>query len=153
MGEFYIGEIRAFSFGFVPRYWAECNGQLLPIPQNEALFSLLGTRYGGDGTSTLGQSAQRRVGASGGAETHTLTVNEIPAHTHVPRAGGAATTADPSGAAWATTKKAGYAAVPDAVMAPGAVGASGGSQPHDNMPPHLVVTYAISLTGIYPSRS
>jgi microcystin-dependent protein len=163
MSETFLGEIRSFSFGFVPKYWAECNGQLLPIAQNQALFSLLGTQFGGNGQTTfalpdlrnrasVGQSSRRSVGASGGAETHTLTTNELPTHTHTARAGGAATTADPSGATWATTKKASYAASPNTAMAVGATGSSGGSQAHENMPPHLAVVFAISLNGIYPSR-
>ncbi len=163
MSEFFIGEIRAFSFGFVPKYWAECQGQLLPINQNQALFSLLGVFYGGNGVTNFAlpdlrnrgsvhQSASYRLGGAGGSDSHTLTVSEMPAHQHMALSGGTASTADPSGATWGAGEGAAYGTAADAVMAVGASGVTGGNQPHQNMPPYLPVTYAIALTGIYPSR-
>ncbi|MBD8608535.1 phage tail protein [Aeromicrobium sp. CFBP 8757] len=163
MSEFYIGEIRAFSFGFVPKYWAECAGQLLPINQNAALFSLLGTFYGGNGSSNFAlpdlrdrgpihQGGPYYIGTVGGEETHTLTVAEMPAHRHGAAAGATASTADPTGATWGAGEGAAYGSGPNAVMSPGAVGATGGGQAHQNMPPYLPVTYAIALTGIFPPR-
>lgn len=170
MSEPFIGEIRVFSFGFVPKRWAECNGQILPIVQNQALFALLGSRFGGNGVTTFGLPDLRdrgsvgsgqstadgsnwSVGDTGGAESVTLTTAQLPQHTHAARAGGTANTADPSGATWATTDDAVYAATPTTQMSTKAIGSAGGGQPHENMPPHLAVVHAIALTGIFPSRS
>lgn len=163
MADAFIGELRAFSFGFVPRGWAECNGQLLPVQQNQALFSLIGAVYGGDGRTTFGlPNLQGRgaihagsgysVGAVGGSEQHTLSTAEMPAHTHVARAGGDATTSDPSGAVWAAGAGAAYGSAANGPMGQGASGSAGGSQPHTNMPPYMAVTYAICLNGYFPSR-
>ncbi|MFC5649788.1 phage tail protein [Paenibacillus solisilvae] len=168
----YIGEIRLFAGSFAPRNWALCNGQLLSIAQNTALFSLLGTQYGGDGRVTFalpdlqgraplhqgegpGLTA-RTVGESGGGSSVVLNINEIPAHTHVPNAQSSQGAADPTNAIWTNT--AGlrgpqiYSAAPDHSMSPQAVQVSGGSQPHNNMQPYVGVNYIISLTGIYPPR-
>ncbi|MFC5676806.1 phage tail protein [Aeromicrobium endophyticum] len=162
MSEPFMGEIRAFTFNFVPKGWAACNGQLLPINQNQALFSLLGVQYGGNGVTNFAlPNLQGRgsvhaggdyvIGQAGGSDTHTLSVDEMPQHVHAVSAGGSATTADPRRGLWADGGSYGDGA--DTAMAAGTIGNSGGSQPHENMPPHLPVTYAIALTGIFPSRN
>ncbi|GAA4167879.1 phage tail protein [Gryllotalpicola koreensis] len=172
----YIGEIRAVGFNFAPSGWALCNGQLLPIAQNTALFSILGTQYGGNGTSTfalpnlngaaaLGQGAgpgltARSVGESGGAESVTLSQAQLPAHTHAATAVAAVgTQGSPSGAIFAEPR-AGRAPVPayaapgtsTATLSPTAVLPAGGGLPHNNLPPSLAVNYIIALQGNYPSR-
>jgi microcystin-dependent protein len=165
MSDPFLGEIRCFGFTFAPQGWAMCNGQLLPISQNTALFSLLGTTYGGNGTNNfalpdlrgrvgihLGQGpglSNRTQGESAGEENHTLLATEIPVHTHGIAAGGAQTTNRPSGALAA--RGGVYAATGDGTqMQP--TGQSGGSQPHNNMEPYLVLNYCIALQGIFPSR-
>jgi len=169
MSEPFLGEIRMMSFQFAPRNWALCNGQLLPINQNQALFSLLGTMHGGDGQTNfalpdlrgrtpvhMGQSdlgSYRDVGQRGGTEAHTLTSAELPQHTHGVLAAADATSTHPDGGRFGTTTGAHYGASPQVVMAPGLVGNVGGSQAHPNMPPYLVVSFAIALTGIFPSRN
>jgi microcystin-dependent protein len=164
MAEPFIGEVRMAGFGLAPRGWAFCNGQTLAISQNQALFSILGTTYGGDGVRTFGlPNLQSRVpigtgpntslGAFGGEAAHTLLPNELASHVHP----FAATTSagqdqDPTGDVPATS--AIYTAPPPTVaMASGAIGMTGGSQPHDNMQPYQVVNFIIALTGIYPTRS
>ena len=164
MSEFYVGEIRAFSFGFVPKYWAECAGQTLSIMQNQVLFALLGTRYGGDGVTTFQLPDLRDRGAvsggstytfgeTGGSATHALSVSEMPSHQHQIASGGPATTSDPTDARWANGEGAAYGDGTDAKVASTALGVGGGSQPHENMPPYFPVTYAIALTGIFPARA
>ncbi len=165
MAEPFIGEIRTFSFGTIPQNWAACNGQLLSINQYQALFSLLGTTYGGDGRSTFalpnlqGRLPVHRgngiaIGQAGGEETHTLTTNEVPLHTHTALASSdPAAAGSPAGAFWADGAKAVYAATADTAMAAGALSPSGASAPHDNQSPHLVVNFCIALAGLYPSRS
>jgi microcystin-dependent protein len=163
----YIGEIRLFSFVFPPKGWALCDGQLLPINQNQALFSILGTTYGGNGQTNFAlpnlqgrmpahasASSTLVLGEMGGEERHTLIANELPAHTHAAQAVSArGTTPDPAGAVWAGTAAPHYAAGAQTVMSSQAVAAVGGSQSHDNMPPYLVMSFCISLLGIFPSRS
>ncbi len=165
MTEPFIGEIQLFAFQFAPRGWAQCNGQLLPIMQNQALFSLLGTMYGGDGRTTfalpdlrgrvpLHVDAAYSQGQRGGEETHTLTVVELPAHTHTPLASSAALSSpSPANAAWADMGTASYAASPNTQMAANAIAPAGGSQPHENRSPFLTVGFCIALQGIFPSRS
>ena len=167
----YIGEIRMFGGSFAPAGWAFCNGQLLPISENEALFILLGTTYGGDGETTfalpnlqsriplhMGQGpglSSYTIGEQGGAEEVTLTVNQTPTHTHTPLASNTGGSDSPAGSYWGDTALGKpYAAAPPAVlMNPGTISPTGGSQPHDNMLPFLCVSYIISLFGIFPTQT
>lgn len=182
MAEAFIGEIRMFGGNFAPRNWAFCNGQLMPISQNSALFSLLGTFYGGDGRSTFAlPDLQGRVplgfghgnglsahtlGQKGGEQAVTLTVAQMPGHghgtsttTHCVTGGGNNNVA--AGNFWskdAGTQAATYHAGPaDGVMATDAVTTAlektGGSQPHDNMQPYLAINFIICLFGLFPSRN
>jgi microcystin-dependent protein len=174
MSEPFIGEIRAFGFNFAPRGWANCSGQLLPISQNTALFSLLGTTYGGDGRTTFalpdlrgrvavnqGQGPGLRnytIGEMSGEEAHTLTINEAPAHTHLLNAtnagGNQQTPQNTFIATDAAGNTAGFASGPPTVtMNQASLGISGGSQPHNNLSPYLAVNYCIALQGIFPSRN
>jgi microcystin-dependent protein len=164
MAQPFLAEIRIFPFGFAPRGWAQCNGQILPINQNQALFSLLGTTYGGNGISTFAlPNLQGRVpvhvggsiilGQSGGEAAHTLITSELPAHTH--QAIGSSTAAnlgDPTGNLWATGNAA-YHPSPNTTMNPASLTAVGGNQPHENMSPYLTVNICIALQGIFPSRN
>jgi microcystin-dependent protein len=167
----FIGEIRMFGGNFAPLDWALCNGQMMAISQNTALFALLGTIYGGDGVNTFAlPNLQSRfpvhqgqgpglssyiIGETAGTESVTLTVNQIPQHSHVPRAAsGQGTASSPSGAVWAESPLNNYSAsAPSSNMDPGALAFAGGNQPHDNMPPFLVVNFIIALYGIFPSRN
>jgi len=158
-----------FSFGFTPKGWALCNGQLLAINQNEALFSLLGTTYGGDGRVNFAlPNLQGRIpihfgggfvqGSRGGEEMHTLIVSEIPAHTHgVFGSSNGPNQGPPTAGFWPTGGAlTPYAAAADAngsALAAGAVGFVGGGQPHENRPPFSVISFAIALTGIFPSQN
>jgi microcystin-dependent protein len=166
MSEPYIGEIKVISFNFPPRGWAFCNGQLLPINQNQALFSILGTTYGGDGRITfalpnmqgripLHQGAGYTVGQAAGEAAHTLTPAEMPTHLHPAVAQSAATNpgVSPAGAIWAQAPAAAYAPAPNTQMNPAAVQNSAGSQPHENQAPYLVLNFVIALVGVFPSRS
>lgn len=161
----FLGEIKMVAFNFAPKGWALCNGQLLPINQNQALFSILGTTYGGNGQTTFalpdlrGRSpvhpgSQVILGQVGGEENHTLTIAEMPAHTHQ-AAGDAnsATVASPTGNVWAASDNNPFSSAPDTTMNPASVGTAGGSQPHPNQQPYLVVNFVIALQGIFPSRN
>jgi len=165
MGTPYLSEIRVFSFNFAPKGWAFCNGQLLPINQNQALFSLLGTTYGGNGTTNFAlPNLQGKtpihmgngfvIGQTGGEQTHTLIPGEMPQHTHP-----AIASSNPAnlGVApnnfWANGNQPAYAANPGAQMNPAEVGSIGGNQAHNNMSPYLVLTFCIALQGIFPSRN
>ncbi|HNS02595.1 MAG TPA: tail fiber protein [Anaerolineae bacterium] len=164
MTEPFIGEIQIFPFGITPRGWAQCNGQLLPINQNQALFSLLGTMYGGNGQTTfalpdlrgraaLGVGAGYDQGQRAGEEMHSLYITEMPMHSHGANASSAPpSTPSPAGAAWTNTGAANYAAVPNAQMAGNAVAPAGSGQPHENRSPYLALNFCIALVGIYPSR-
>jgi microcystin-dependent protein len=170
MGQQYLGEIRIVAFPFAPKGWAQCNGQLLPINQNQALFSVLGTTYGGNGQTTFalpdfrgrtGMSWGTRPGAPafaygqpGGEEMHTLVTAEIPAHNHTPVASSqAANQTSPSGNLWATGVNQ-YATTPlNTNMAANAIGNNNGGVAHDNRAPYLVLNFIIATTGIFPSRN
>ncbi len=170
MGTPFVGEIRMFGGSFAPVGWAFCQGQLLAISENETLFNLIGTTYGGDGQSTfalpdlrgrvpvhMGTSSASGgtyvLGQTGGVENVTLTTSQIPPHSHVPQAAAAAgSQASPSNNVWAGSTNLPYSqSAPAAGMAADAIGSTGGSQPHDNMIPYLVVNFIISLFGIFPS--
>jgi microcystin-dependent protein len=162
----FLAEVRIFSFNFAPKGWAMCNGQLLPINQNQALFSLLGTTYGGNGQTTFalpnlrgrapvfGGQGSIALGQSAGEENHTLTVPEMAAHNH----GAQANSGNPNSGAiagniWCAESTAAYANSPDAAMNSAAISQTGGSQPHANMQPNLVLNFCIALQGIFPSRN
>jgi microcystin-dependent protein len=173
----FIGEIKMFGGNFAPRGWQLCQGQLLPIVQNQALFSILGTTYGGNGQTTFalpdlrgrfpmqpGQGpglSPRTLGHQGGSEAVTLLANQMPAHNHMavgsnaegnqfsPEGGFPAVTLDPA-SGQPLNLYGGAANVP---MNPAAIGVAGGSQPHENMPPFTCVNFIIALEGVYPTRN
>lgn len=171
----FVAEIRLFTGNFAPTGWALCNGQLLPISQNTALFSLLGTTYGGDGRSTFGLPnlqgrlplgagqgpglSPRALGESGGAATHSLTLNETPAHSHALQSAAAPDSTSPSTSALLSRSgdNAPLYRAPTAghtsPMAANAVGPGGGGWPHDNLPPVLALNFIIALQGVFPPRS
>lgn len=166
MAEPFLSEIRIMSFSFAPRGWALCNGQLLPINQNQALFSLLGTTYGGNGQTNFGLPDLRGnvpihvgqgniLGQKGGEQAHTLTVGELPVHVHALRATTAvATTNTPASdlLLGQSTASQLYGAPSNLVaMDPRQVSNVGGSQAHLNMQPFLVLSFCIALQGIFPS--
>ena len=167
MSDPFIGEIRMFGGNFAPQGWAFCNGALIPIDQNDALFNLIGTTYGGDGQTTFAlPNLQSRVpvhvgpgfalAQSGGAETVTLNVSQIPAHSHVPQASSVqGTRAIPDIGVWAAQSSlVQFSASPASVaMAPSALGSAGGSQPHTNLMPFLTVNFILSLFGYFPSQT
>ena len=174
MAEPFIGEIRMFGFNFPPRGWAQCNGQLLQIAQNSALFSLLGTTYGGDGRTTfalpelrgrvpmhLGQGpglANRAIGQRSGAEDSILTIANLPSHTHQARAQSAAGNSDsPVNNVWADDLGVSSATYSDlganANMSAAAIGNTGSGQAFNNLQPYLVINFCIALLGIFPSRN
>ena len=166
MAQPYVGEIRIFAGNFAPAGWMLCNGQILPISENETLFQLIGTTYGGDGQSTFGlpdlrgrvpvhQGSGFALAQMGGQETVTLTTSQLPQHTHnAAAASSPGNTDSPAG----VNSKAAVAtplystAATNAQMNAGAISATGGSQPHDNMSPYLTINYIISLFGIFPSQ-
>lgn len=161
----FLGEVKMVGFNFAPRGWAYCNGQILSIAQNTALFSLLGTTYGGNGQTTFALPDLRSrtpvhpgptisLGQKSGEETHTLIVSEIPQHTHVAQGHtGAPDSSGPGNAAWATGGSNAYATAANATLNPASVAPTGGSQAHENMPPYLVINFVIALVGIFPSRN
>lgn len=170
MGNPFLAEIRIMSFNFAPRGWALCNGQLLPINQNQALFSLLGTTYGGNGQTNFGlpnlrgrtpihQGSGHTMGEAAGSESVTVNIQQLPAHNHAVRV----SLDDPNGNS--TSGSANYfAAAADGsqmyssgngntVMLSSLVSSVGGSQPHENRQPFLALTFCIALQGIFPSQS
>jgi microcystin-dependent protein len=168
MAEPFLSEIRIMSFGFAPKGWALCNGQLLPINQNQALFSLLGTTYGGDGRVNFGlpnlqgnvpihMGSGHTLGERGGEQGHTLSIAEIPTHVHTLKASTTtATTVSPdvNTVISASTPQAIYGTAANLLaMAPNSIGNVGGSQAHLNMQPFLVLNFSIALQGIFPSQT
>ncbi len=165
MAEPFLSEIRIMSFEFAPRGWALCNGQLLPINQNQALFSLLGTTFGGDGRvnfalpdlrgrTPIHVGSGHTLGERGGEQAHTLSIAEIPTHTHVANATSSnATSAAPSNSlGYARSATLMYGSPTSLVsMSPLAIGNVGGSQAHLNMQPFLTLNFCIALQGIFPS--
>jgi microcystin-dependent protein len=170
----YVGEIRLFSGNFAPRGWALCDGTELPVAGNGALFSVIGSLYGGDGKTTFklpnlsgmapmhqGQGlglTPRVIAKSGGEPTVTLTEGQMPAHTHIPQ--GTKTTAgggeDPTNAVWASESAIGkkpYGNPPNVAMHPQALSVQGGNQAHNNMQPYLPLTFIIALEGVFPPKS
>jgi Microcystin-dependent protein len=166
MAQPYVGEIRMFAGNFAPAGWMFCEGQLLPISENETLFNLIGTTYGGDGQSTFALPDLRGripmhmgsgfiLAETGGAEEITLTVSQIPAHSHPYLATtDIASQGSPSNnlCAQPSVTKLYFAAAGAAVMAPNAITPTGGSQPHTNFQPYLCVDFIISLFGIFPHQ-
>ena len=181
MAEPFLSEIRIMSFGFAPQGWTLCNGQLLPINQNQALFSLLGTTYGGDGRVNFGlpnlqgrtpihMGSGHTLGEVGGEQAHTVKISELPTHVHTMSGVAqtiAATNANSLGQGKALAQ--GIAALPNsqttpvniysttttnlAPLSPSAIGNTGGSQAHLNMQPFLTLTFSIALQGIFPSQN
>lgn len=169
MADPFLAEIRIVSFGFAPRGWALCNGQLLPINQNQALFALLGTTYGGNGQTTFALPDLRgraplhfgggtSLGESAGQENVTLLASQLPTHAHGVRAdAGVATASVPAAALLAKKPRFGaniYAAPQNLVeLRPDAVASVGGGQPHENLQPFLTLNFVIALSGIFPSQN
>lgn len=176
MSDPFLGEIRLVGFTFAPAGWAFCNGQTLPISQNQALFALIGTVYGGNGTTTfnlpnlqgcvpihagqLAGGANYVLGQNGGVENVTLTTNQMPLHSHqVNGSSSVGTASSPAGNVWAqtvgtrqATAATIYAASAGSPMSSAALSANGGNAPHENRPPFLVLNFIIALQGIFPSR-
>lgn len=168
MSEPFLGEIKLFPMNYAPKGWAVCDGSLMSINQNQALFSIIGTTYGGNGITTFALPDLRgrtpvfygqgiAIGQSSGEETHTLTASEMPMHTHAASASSSAAIAKtPAGNTWAVPDNASantYQATADGVMSGQALGQAGASQPHPNMQPYAVLNFCISLAGIFPSRT
>ena len=174
MADPFVAEIRIFPFNFAPKGWAFCDGQLLPLSQNTALFSLLGTTYGGNGKSNFalpdmqgnapmhpGQGpglSLHDLGETGGSETVTLLVSEIPVHTHAANCGSNFAVGDtniPGGNTMAKSSN-GNAYIPKqtlTIMAPQGLPPTGGNQPHNNMQPYLTLNFCIALQGVFPPRT
>jgi microcystin-dependent protein len=181
MGTPYLSEIKIVSFNFAPKGWALCNGQFLPINQNQALFSLLGTTYGGNGQTTFalpdlrGRAAMHIGGGhiqgeAGGQIAHTLTIAELPAHNHFANANNTNGLANVAGITPSNTKVTAQALVSiqgggtqeaqiygtgavSGAMHPATIGNTGGSQPHENRQPYLALNFCIALIGVFPSRN
>jgi microcystin-dependent protein len=171
MGTPFVGEIRMVGFNFAPVGWAFCDGSLIPISENDTLFNLIGTTYGGDGQQTFalpdlrsriplhagtGPGLSTRILSEvGGVETVTLIANQIPSHSHAPQAqSGGGNQSSPSNGIWANSGQGQYSTdTPTLALKATLVGQTGGSQPHDNMMPYTVINFIISLFGVYPSQS
>ncbi|MCB1869200.1 MAG: phage tail protein [Gammaproteobacteria bacterium] len=171
MSDPFIAEVKIFAGNFAPRSWAFCNGQLLPISQNTALFSLVGTTFGGDGRTTLGLPdlqgrapmhpgngpglTGRRLGEKVGRESETLTAQQLPSHSHTLNAASNATQAGPGSGVSVGTAPMYNAGGTSQPMAAAAIGSAGAAtvQPHNNMQPYLALNFVIALQGVYPSRN
>lgn len=173
MSEPFLAEIRLMGFNFAPRGWAFCDGQILPIKQNQSLYSLLGTTYGGDGRTSFALPDLRGrtpihtgrsnggddhlLGQKSGEETHTLSSAEMPQHTHaLEAASSSATATSPAGGLLSEAVDpiyAPYEAASDAIMGSGTVANVGGGQVHENMQPYIAVNFCIALQGLFPSRN
>jgi microcystin-dependent protein len=176
MSEFFIGQVMMAGFNFAPRFWALCNGQLLPINQNQALFSLLGTQYGGNGTTNFAlpdlrsrtpigyassvdpgwQPPAVQIGQAAGVENVTLLSTNLPAHGHTLNPTTAAgTTRNPNNAVYASTSVLlhGPSTGPLVPQAASTIAPAGGNQPHPNLQPYSVLNFCVALSGIYPSRN
>jgi microcystin-dependent protein len=173
MSQPFLGEITPVAFNFAPRGWALCNGQILSIQQNTALFALLGTMYGGDGIVNFGlpdlrgraivhygnsPSGTYQQGQPGGVESVTLNISTMPAHSHAPGCvTGQGSTQEPTGNVWAASQtgeslyQTGSATLTS--MANGIIGQTGGSQGHSNLQPYLVLNYIIAIQGVFPTRN
>jgi microcystin-dependent protein len=165
MGQPFVGEIRMFGGNFAPAGWMFCEGQVLPISENETLFQLIGTTYGGDGQSTFAlpdlrgrlpihQGGGFTLAEAGGSEEVTLTVSQLPAHSH-PMLASSDPTSTPNAAknviGTPLTATPFYAATPNLALSPQSITTVGGSQPHTNFQPYLCISFIISLFGIFPS--
>lgn len=177
MGQFYVGEIFGFSGTFAPLGSMFCHGQLVSVAENDALFSLIGTTYGGDGTTTFGLPDLRgrvplsqgqgpglsnyTIGQKAGSETVTLTTSQLPRHNHLVTAANQASTATPSDSSYLANEEVSSTAAPiygpapgtPVNLAPNSVSSSGGSLPHNNLQPLQVINYCIAMYGIYPQQS
>lgn len=169
MGQPFVGEIRMFGGNFAPAGWAFCDGALMPISENETLFQLIGTTYGGDGQDTFAVPDLRGrlpmhmgtgpglsthvIGEMSGVETVTLGVNQIPIHTHAPQAdANTGNQATPQNGVWAGAAASRYSSsAPNLAMNNTLVGQAGGSQPHENLMPYLTISFIISLFGVFPT--
>ncbi len=162
----FLSEIRLMSFNFPPKGWALCNGQLLPINQNQALFSLLGTTYGGNGVTTfalpnlrgqvpLHEGNGHTLGEQAGTRAVTINLQQLPTHTHIVRGSLVATggTASPNNNFLGGANNAYRNGPPTTTLSPTMIGNAGGSQSHNNMQPYLVLSFCIALVGVFPSRN
>lgn len=164
MGEAFLGEIKIVGFAQAPKGWALCNGQFLPINQNQALFALLGTTYGGNGQTTFALPDLRAkvpihvgnghtLGEAGGSEAVTISISQLPAHTHAVTASNAVADSPSAGSNfWGSGGQQIYSDTINTAMAPAILNNVGGSQPHENRCPYLVVSFIICLIGVFPSR-
>jgi microcystin-dependent protein len=166
MSQPFMGEIKIISWNFPPKGWAFCNGQLLPINQNQALFSILGTTYGGDGRVNFALPDFRDrvpfhvgnghiLGERGGEESHTLNAGEMPAHLHQVTGSNATTLLQvgPANNVWSTSTQSPFETSQNNAMNPGTIANVGGSQAHNNLQPYLVLNFIIALQGIFPSQN
>ena len=162
----FVGEIRMFGGNFAPNGWAFCSGQLMAISENDVLFNLIGTTYGGDGQQTFAlpdlqgrlpmhQGNSHVIGEKSGVESVTLTTQQIPLHNHAPLAvSGNGNQSTPQGGVWAGITTSIYTSnPPNIAFNPALGGNAGGNQPHDNLMPYLAVSFIISLYGVYPTQS